>query len=68
MIVVAVLLRALPWLSLLTLLLWPLVAKNTAGFMALQDKRKTFNLAIKTLLTTAAAEVVLLLVAGVLNF
>jgi hypothetical protein len=38
------------------------------GFMAVQDKRKTFNLAIKTLLTTAAAEVVLLLVAGLLNF
>lgn len=67
-IVLAVLLRVLPWPLLLTLLLWPAVAKNTAGFMAVQDKQQTFNLAIKTLLTTAAAEVGLLLVAGVLNF
>ncbi len=68
MIVVAVLLRLLPWLVLLAVLLWPLVAKNTRGFLAKPSKTETFNLAIKTLLVTAAAEVVLLLLAGGLNF
>lgn len=67
-IVVAVVLRVLPWLCLATLLLWPLVAKNTRGFLAVQSKVETFNLAIKTLLLTAAAEVALTLLAGGLNF
>lgn len=68
LIVLAVVVQALPWLALGTLLLWPLVAKNTAGFLAVQDKRQTFNLAIHTLLVTAAGEVALILLAGGLNF
>ncbi|MFD1486194.1 UbiA family prenyltransferase [Lacticaseibacillus baoqingensis] len=68
LIVLAVGLQALPWPLLATLGLWPLVAKNTRGFLAKQSKTETFNLAIKSLLAVSLAEVVLILLAGVMNF
>ena len=68
MIGLAVLLRLLPWPTIAVWLLWPLVVRNTHGFLQKQSKAETFNLAIKTLLLTAAAEVVMLLLAGGLFF
>ncbi|MCI1986521.1 MAG: UbiA family prenyltransferase [Lactobacillus sp.] len=68
LIVVGVVLQVLPWPLLATLGLWPLVAKNTRGFQAKQSKAETFNLAIKSLLLVSVAEVLLILLAGVMNF
>lgn len=66
-VVLGVGLGVLPWPELATLLLWPLIRRNTRGFLAKQSKAETFILAIRTLLTVAAAQVVLLAVSGLLR-
>ncbi|MFD1431170.1 UbiA family prenyltransferase [Lacticaseibacillus yichunensis] len=62
-VVLAVLLRLLPWPLLAVLLLWPLVRRNTQRFLAKQSKQETFNTAISSLLLVASGEVVLIVVA-----
>ncbi|WP_125705173.1 UbiA family prenyltransferase [Lacticaseibacillus daqingensis] len=65
-IVLAVLLRYLPWPMLVVLALWPLAWRNTKRFLAKQSKRETFGTAIDTMLKTFGAEVVVLIVLGLL--
>lgn len=60
-IVLAVGLHLLPWPILLVVFMWGRVRKNITAFLAVQDKGKTFNLAVVNLLLTFGSETLLLL-------
>nr|WP_241865033.1 UbiA family prenyltransferase [Lacticaseibacillus kribbianus] len=58
--------RVLPWPTILVWALWPLAHRNTHRFLTHPSKQATFITAIHTMLTTFGAEVLVLIVLGVL--
>ncbi len=66
-IVIAVLLGALPWLSLLTIFTLNPVKNNIKAFKAKQTKKDTFILAVKNFILINAAHIILLSVGAIIN-
>ncbi len=54
LVIVAVAVRVLPWISLATLLVFPLVQKNISLFMSRQVKEETFSVAVKNLIIVSS--------------
>lgn len=66
--IIAVGLRILPWLTLLTLVTVPIVIRNVRTFAKRPVKTETFPLAIKSLFLTTLAQVVFMALGVLFNF